>query len=54
MTAQLLSFLILALVMFIVWLVLTKFIPSASWFIGLIFGLILLIRALPMFGISLP
>lgn len=48
----LVPFLILALVLFIVWLVITKFIPSISWILGLVFGVILLIKALPLLGIS--
>ncbi len=48
----LIPFLILALIFLIVWYVISKFIPSISWILGLIFGVILLIKALPLLGIS--
>ncbi len=55
MTSALISLLLLALVMLLVWWILAKFLPAvASQIIGVIFGILLLIRALPLFGVNLP
>ncbi len=48
------QFLVLALILFVVWIVISKMAPAISWIVGLIFAIILLIRALPMFGVSFP
>lgn len=53
MGSSIINFLLLALVLLIVWYVISKFAPAIAWLVGLIFALILLVRALPLFGISL-
>lgn len=55
MANSLIGLLVLALVMLLVLWILGKFLPAlATQIIAIIFGIILLVKALPLFGVSLP